>query len=400
MKATSTGGAGKSGSAGGPRLRRRDAVVGTRLWASPDDAFAIHGVRRTDGTAVYQGRKCGRIAGIPVALTINRKYAVLECRLARCGASGTLEDQILPAFYRVFVGRGIRDDCEGQRAILESGRHCWPAGHALFLEVARLGLCIREPLWDKTLTKQVFGEGYYAHSITWSDALRLAYASIESQWDAEGRIRLPDYFTVFGVIDAKRRHDELSSIADREAQQGKRRRLTNREAQAVRLLERITSELMPEMRIFFGRYRYSYRVIETRVLGGCFSRGRRRREVRIELTAGVFAQDLGTSLATFLHEHSSLFGGEGSGAFADALTTMLEQVIRRREQLEGYQSRWRDVRESIVSERSARGSSHVNSLARQQTSSQEAECCAPAARLPNDVRQSLADDWEAGEQRR
>ena len=390
----------RSGRIAGARTLRREPESGRQLWSSSSGKFAIRRLRGKDGRAMYQGHDCGRIPGIPIMLIINRRYAVLERRLAGCLPSGDLQKQILPVFYRVFMRCGIRDDPEGQRVLLESGRRCWPAGHALFLEMARPGLSTGEPLWDKALTEQVFGDGYYTHSITWGDSLRLAYAAIESRWDAEGRLRLPDYFTVFGVIDAERRYDELRSIANREIRHGKRRRPTNREAQALRLLEHFISQLVPQMRVFFSRYRYRYRVIETNGLAGRFSRRPNTREVKIELSAGVFTEDLASALATFLHEHGRLFDNDGGRSFTDALTTMLEEVIRRREQLERYDVRWRILRENVLSERNALAASHINALARQLVSLREVELGALAARLPRDVRRILRHDGEPCEPER
>jgi hypothetical protein len=54
---------------------------------------------------------------------------------------------------------------------------------------------------------------------------------------------------------------------------------------------------------------------------------------------------------SFLHEHAHIFGYDGSRGFTDALTELLETVVRHRHDLDQYEVGWEDVRASVQRER-------------------------------------------------
>jgi hypothetical protein len=390
----------ESGPSDESQTGRNNLELGACLWTSTDDSFAIHPPRGRHGAAIYRGLSFGRIANIPVELVIRKKYAILEAQLAQGINSADTDHRALRTFYRAFVRHGIRSDEEAQFAILERARHCWSTGHDVILEMARPVLRGRRSRWKRGRTVALFGDAYYAQSVAWSDSLRLAYARIESRWDAEGRTRLPAYFTAFGVIDAGQGRDMRLLMAQYEKHNGRRHHPTRSEAQAIHLLERITSKLAPEMHTVLRRFKFSYRITDSHVLRGQFIRQRRCRHVRVELAQSIFVDDLATALSVYLHEHGHLFGEDGSRAFTDVLTDVLEQVIRCRDHLDGYQTRWRELRARVLLERSELHSSQVHSVARQMASLQEDEVRAVADCLPLNVRQLLTpkgppdDLWE------
>src|SRR5207302_567606 len=69
------------------------------------------------------------------------------------------------------------------------------------------------------------------------------------------------------------------------------------------------------------------------------------------LAASAFTEDLARALAIFLHEHAHVYGYDGSRAFTDALTELIESIIRHREALETYDNEWQVARKGIIKER-------------------------------------------------
>ncbi len=69
------------------------------------------------------------------------------------------------------------------------------------------------------------------------------------------------------------------------------------------------------------------------------------------LAASVFTDDFARALAVFLHEHAHIYGYDGSRAFTDALTELIEATIRHRQALDTYDNDWQTAREHILAER-------------------------------------------------
>jgi hypothetical protein len=64
--------------------------------------------------------------------------------------------------------------------------------------------------------------------------------------------------------------------------------------------------------------------------------------------------DFAPALAVYLHEHAHIFGYDGSREFSDALTELLETVVRNRDQLDGYEADWGNLVKTVKSERGKR----------------------------------------------
>ena len=61
--------------------------------------------------------------------------------------------------------------------------------------------------------------------------------------------------------------------------------------------------------------------------------------------------DFPEARAVFLHEHAHIFGYDGQRGFTDALTELLETVIRQRSVLDRYEQEWDLSREAVQRER-------------------------------------------------
>lgn len=125
------------------------------------------------------------------------------------------------------------------------------------------------------------------------------------------------------------------------------------ESASLCLLRTILHELTPIVAQLFDEKRTSYTVAATDVLAGELRRGRDYRSREIFLTTHVFEADLAHSLAVYLHEHSHIFGYDGSRGFTDALTEVLEIVIRQRQTLEAFELQWEMNRQAVREERAS-----------------------------------------------
>ena len=106
----------------------------------------------------------------------------------------------------------------------------------------------------------------------------------------------------------------------------------------------------------FARKACRYTVGHNETLLGELRRGRGYRSTEVYLDQRVFVHDLGHAAATFLHEHAHIFGWDGSRGFTDALTELLETVIRERRQLADHERPWAEAAEAVRRERQAAGS--------------------------------------------
>ena len=64
-----------------------------------------------------------------------------------------------------------------------------------------------------------------------------------------------------------------------------------------------------------------------------------------------YRQRANAPVAIFLHEHAHIFGHDGSRGYTDALTELLESIIRTRQELDEYERRWEEKRKEVLRER-------------------------------------------------
>ena len=92
----------------------------------------------------------------------------------------------------------------------------------------------------------------------------------------------------------------------------------------------------------------------------------------------------------FLHEHAHIFGYDGQRGFTDALTELLETVIRHRDVLDQYEAEWDDARKEVGRERKRKKSAPpAESLETWIATLGEAELRDLLARVPHAVIRKL-----------
>ncbi len=324
-------------------------LLGTRRWSHWNGAFSIYDSTDGTGHVFYRKLKRGEIEGIPVVLVIDRSYEAIEKKIRQDRDRNAFGDALLGTFFNRFPRHGLKEAPSGQCVIVEQGRALWSRGHPLLNAVASVNGW--HDLWPAKVVAEVFGAGYYARSSARDDQQRLRIESLERHWRDEGRTALPEYFKMFGVLNAERHLEDLRVKAAEEARRNHRRAPTPAEAQGIQILARVTRELTPAVMAIFDRKKTSYTVATTQAVLGELRQGQRHDSCEVFLAAEVFEADFASALATFLHEHSHVLGYDGSRGFTDALTELLETVVRERRSLDAYEAEWTTTRLAIIRER-------------------------------------------------
>jgi hypothetical protein len=256
---------------------------------------------------------------------------------------------LLDVFYQIFARSGVKSDQAGQQAIVSAARNCWVRGHSLLKEIAEAGRYHHE--WSAAITNQVFGDQFYARSTAQDRAQALQYEDWERQWREKGRQALPAYFRRFGVLNAHAYGEELKRKAHEEAKARHNRVPTYAEQRSIKTLTDAVRDLAPVIMKSFDQRSTSYSVAETDIILGELKEKRSYHSREVFLSSGVFVADFAEALAVFLHEHAHIFGYDGSRGFTDALTELLETLVRERKNLDAYEAKWNQAREQVARER-------------------------------------------------
>lgn len=329
-------------------LCEQNSLVGASLWTSPDGGFAIHQSTTTDGYVFYHRLKRGVIPGIPVVLVMNASLDRIEKKIQRDRDRNAFGKELMGTFYRVFATRGLRYAPEGHRVILQSARHRWQEGHALLSEMASAH---GRQEWPAADVEKLFGQGYFARAESSDLATRLQHNEIEARWRQEGRVALPPYFANYGVLNAYAHVLELNRRALEEQKRLHQRKPTPAEIECLRVLADVLRLLAPEILNVFDGKLTRYTVAETDVLLGELKQSRHYNSAEVFFSTRLFAGDFASALATYLHEHAHIFGYDGHRGFTDALTRLLESILRQHRDLPRFEAGWRAASAGVLAER-------------------------------------------------
>jgi hypothetical protein len=144
---------------------------------------------------------------------------------------------------------------------------------------------------------------------------------------------------------------ELEAKAKQEARRQGHRVISMAESHAISVLVDLVRDFAPEIMSIFDRWKTSYSVAKTEAILGELKQTRTYRSQEVFLAESVFEADFAEAVAIFLHEHAHIFGRDGSRGFTDALTELLETLIRLRAQLNDYEQKWDTARQRVVAER-------------------------------------------------
>jgi hypothetical protein len=325
-------------------------LIGSGLWSSRDGRYAIYESTTNNGYAFYRNLRRGEVAGIPLVLCIRDEVKKVEKRIGHDRDRNAFGEELLGVYYAAFAQQGLRHSSDGQAIVVRAAKPSWPHGHSLLSTIADTA-GYRSMLFDEKTTRSLFGDGYFAHSATHESAEQLRYSLIESEWEKAGRIRLPGYFAKFGVVSAEQYLRSLDEKARQESRKSGSRSPSPAEREGILLLQRVLKFLAPTLSSMLENRSSSYTVGLTDVVLGELRSSRHYQSVDVYLAAVLFTSEFSHAMAVFLHEHSHIFGYDGSRGFTDALTELLETVVQYRNELTPFEEEWGQVRTRVQAER-------------------------------------------------
>lgn len=313
-----------------------------------------------NGHIFYHNLRRGSIPGIPVVLVINKVYQQIERYTEQDRDRKAFGEELMDKFYNVFARSALKWDQRGQRIIVEAARNVWTRGHPLLSQIARHnGGTWQRSGWRKEVADEVFGDKYYARSkrdYSSSDVDEIRWKAIEKEWRDKGREELPQYFARFGVISAESLLREQAEKALQEAKTAETREPTLAEMAVIRLLAKTMQEFAASTAMVLDTKRVNYVVASTEVLRGQLRKDRSYRSYEVFFAEKEFEYDFAEVLAVFLHEHAHVFGRDGSRDFTDALTEIVETIVRDRAELDKYEKEYDKARKKVLRERKSSAS--------------------------------------------
>jgi hypothetical protein len=323
----------------------QNPLLGGKIWESWDHHYGLYHSQGADGHIFYRQLKRATIPGLPVIPVIHKASSRIDKKVEQDRDRNAFEDAVLNICYDVFA-RGSAVNEVVVVAILEASKPFWERGHPLLSALASR----RQTNLLTIGTKALFAEKYYSAAASHDSATKLRYEQVEAPWKLEGRRQLPSYFTKFGVPSAATHLVSIREKALAEEQQ-KARAITRAEHDSMRVLQRALNDLAPALGRLFATKHVRYSVADTEAILGALKHGLGYQSIGVYLAAAVFTEDFAKALSIFLHEHAHIFGYDGSRGFTDALTELVEAVIRHRELLESYEHDWETAREQVRAER-------------------------------------------------
>lgn len=338
-------------------LYEENRLLGESLWRSWDNSFQIFSSRSGEGYIFYKKLRRGVIHGIPLVIIIDKEYKTIETIIAQDRDRKAFGDKLLDKFFKTFAQGAARENLMVQKIILEASREIWAKGHSLLAAMADKTW---RSLWTREDSAAVFGEHYFARTDTRRIGELYKYAEIknkENEWEKEGRIALPGYFSDFGVVNYHFFIQDLKDRALRESETRFKRKPTSTEYKAIELFSNAFRSLSQHFYTLLSSKNAIYFITEDEVLLGELKNARGYKSHEVYLAEHIFLSDFAAALSTFLHEHTHMFGYDGSRTFSDALTELLEAIIRERVALEKFEGQWKEIGQVIMTERKHKGSS-------------------------------------------
>lgn len=316
-------------------------LLGQLLWTSYDNNFGIYKSKGEGGHIFYRRLKRGDIPDLPLIFVIHKSYKKIEDKISKDRDRNAFGDSLLNLFYSIFVRHGVDiwDDENPLDLILKASKKCWAKGHPLLAQLAyKAGDAIDAYGFD-----HIFGDKYYAKidASHISNALdRERVFEIEDEWKSNGKIPLPNYFGAFGIRNAHTAMLAERKQAAEAARNALKRNLTTHENRAIGLLKEAMSLLSPAIASIFASRSPLYFVVEDGLLLGQMKKDRAYHSTEIYLSRDIFVGEFAQAMSVFLHEHSHIFGNDGSRSFTDALTALLENSIRFRSSFDLHEQKW------------------------------------------------------------
>lgn len=324
---------------------------GAPIWSG--GSIAAYHSNGDDGWIFYRGLRRGELKHFPIILTLSDKTPKVERIVATDRDRKAFGPEVIEAFVSDFFGKSIYPGelpAQLYVALLEAGKAHWRTGHPIFRVLSEKRQ-LTPPA--RAEVKPVFGEGYFAKDrqnySNWED--RAAASEIARKWESAGRIKLPNYFTAFGLDSPS---DTLRTQKQKllaELKQSQSRTPTDAESCALQTLDGVLAAFAPQINTLFEALKRQFRVVESDAILGELRAGRSYNEKIVLLSANVFVGDFAAAVAIHLHEHAHILGYDGSRQFTDALTMLIETILRRRTEFAPFEADWSAARAKVEDER-------------------------------------------------
>lgn len=349
-------------------LHPGNPVLGEAIFETDD--LALHHAQDGNGHLFYRHLRRCIVPGYPLVWVVRSPIATVERRISQDRDRNAFGDEVRSVYLRGFLQKAGRRHWQGWNkaclAIVQAGEPHWERGHPILAELAQQLVGYRGDAPRKHLAP-LFKDKHFARAgQSHADAARqLEIDGQEQAWRAAGRLALPGYFKHLGADDAQTALHLRAEVALAAARQSDCRAPTPAERACLDVLSRLLQDHAPDIAAVFARRQCRYTVGSDGNLLGQLRRGRNYRSTEVYLDAGVFVADLGHAAAVFLHEHAHIFGWDGSRGFSDALTEMLETVMREHRQLASVEPIWEQAAQAVRQERVAEVSGDLGPAALQ-----------------------------------
>jgi len=339
-----------------------NSLLGKLLWSSYNDDFQLYKSTDKQGHIFYNNLKRSDIDGLPLIFVINKKYKAIESKIETDRDRNAFGDEVKSAFFKIYARHGIERDYDAQQIIVRTAKPHWVKGHPLLSAIAATYKHFNEDsCWPASKSKAVFGDKYFAVSKPrWGGDdeyynNRLTFEATEKKWKDAGHTELPSYFSSFGVKSALNQSIKRKKKAASENQSRNMRPPGPAEMKAIKLLFEVAEHYAPSITQLFMNRRVNYKIILSETLLGELKEGHRYGSLDILLHKNIFTSTFGMALSTFLHEHSHIFGWDGSRAFSDALTVIMQELVDQRTELDEFDKRWARSVRSVEKEQGEMG---------------------------------------------
>lgn len=316
-------------------------LLGAHVWTDYDGRFSLRKSTSQDGYVFYRKLRRGVIEKVPLVIIINSEFKQIEKLIAHDRDRNRFDDKVMEKCYERFAHGSTYAGADVIRMILEAAKHRWEAGFPLLSKLSDRCSPSYSNLFD----------GYYAQSHPRTDADRFEFSKLEELWKKEGKRRLPQYFSRFGARSAEEHVKKLREKALSEAQRRDARPPTDKERACLDELRSLLDEFSPALSHHFTLEQTNYTVAKTEILLGQLKDKRQYRSRDVFFTSDMFVSDFPFAVSLYLHEHAHIFGYDGSRQFTDALTELIETVVRNREQLDAHERNWDRMVEEVRKER-------------------------------------------------
>lgn len=325
-------------------------LLGELVVSTGNNFKVFRSTCNTTGYIFYNNLRRGTMPYFPLVLVLNSGGKRLENKIAQDRDRKAFEESILKTFYTSCAEK-IYGAKHLETLLAEAKIYSWKngKGHPFLEALSRKS----HPSWfSEESRQQIFGNDYFALSPSWKRRENEFHVEIlEKEWKNAGKIALPEYFSAFGLNDAI---SVIETRAKKSLDEAKAKGIsspTKLESDAIALLTKVSVAYAAKLNGWFQAKNIRYSVAIAENLLGEFKAGLSYRSVEVYMAASIFEGDFSLALATFLHEHAHVFGNDGSREFTDALTEIIENVIRHRDGIGAYEKKWVTFVDKIRAER-------------------------------------------------